>query len=83
MRTPIRVKADDARPHRSGRTRRRTRPQQRSGHLVCAQAGEVNTGCFDPFPALTEICRGHDAWLHVDGAVGLWAAASREFDSPD
>jgi glutamate/tyrosine decarboxylase-like PLP-dependent enzyme len=48
--------------------------------IVCAQAGEVNTGCFDPFPALTEICREHDAWLHVDGAVGLWAAASREFD---
>jgi glutamate/tyrosine decarboxylase-like PLP-dependent enzyme len=48
--------------------------------IVCAQAGEVNTGCFDPFPALTEICGEHDAWLHVDGAVGLWAAASREFD---
>jgi glutamate/tyrosine decarboxylase-like PLP-dependent enzyme len=48
--------------------------------IVCAQAGEVNTGCFDPFPALAEICERHDAWLHVDGAVGLWAAASREFD---
>jgi glutamate/tyrosine decarboxylase-like PLP-dependent enzyme len=49
--------------------------------IVCAQAGEVNTGCFDPFPALAEICERHEAWLHVDGAVGLWAAASREFDS--
>jgi glutamate/tyrosine decarboxylase-like PLP-dependent enzyme len=49
--------------------------------IVCAQAGEVNTGCFDPFPALAEVCGRHDAWLHVDGAVGLWAAASREFDS--
>jgi glutamate/tyrosine decarboxylase-like PLP-dependent enzyme len=48
--------------------------------IVCAQAGEVNTGCFDPFPALAEICGEHDAWLHVDGAVGLWAASSREFD---
>jgi glutamate/tyrosine decarboxylase-like PLP-dependent enzyme len=48
--------------------------------IVCAQAGEVNTGCFDPFPALAEICERHEAWLHVDGAVGLWAAASREFD---
>ena len=48
--------------------------------IVCAQAGEVNTGCFDPFPALAEVCREHDAWLHVDGAVGLWAASSREFD---
>ena len=49
--------------------------------IVCAQAGEVNTGCFDPFPALAEICERHGAWLHVDGAVGLWAASSREFDS--
>jgi glutamate/tyrosine decarboxylase-like PLP-dependent enzyme len=49
--------------------------------IVCAQAGEVNTGCFDPFEEITEICNRHDAWLHVDGAVGLWAAASREFDS--
>jgi glutamate/tyrosine decarboxylase-like PLP-dependent enzyme len=49
--------------------------------IVCAQAGEVNTGCFDPFPAIADVCERHDAWLHVDGAVGLWAAASREFDS--
>ncbi len=48
--------------------------------IVCAQAGEVNTGCFDPFPALADVCREHDAWLHVDGAVGLWAASSRKFD---
>jgi glutamate/tyrosine decarboxylase-like PLP-dependent enzyme len=48
--------------------------------IVCAQAGEVNTGCFDPFEPLAEICERHGAWLHVDGAVGLWAAASREFD---
>jgi glutamate/tyrosine decarboxylase-like PLP-dependent enzyme len=44
--------------------------------IVCAQAGEVNTGCFDPFDELAEICARHGAWLHVDGAVGLWAAAS-------
>lgn len=44
--------------------------------IVCAQAGEVNTGCFDPFDALADVCERHDAWLHVDGAVGLWAAAS-------
>jgi glutamate/tyrosine decarboxylase-like PLP-dependent enzyme len=48
--------------------------------IVCAQAGEVNTGCFDPFDALAGVCDRHDAWLHIDGAVGLWAAASREFD---
>jgi glutamate/tyrosine decarboxylase-like PLP-dependent enzyme len=49
--------------------------------IICAQAGEVNTGCFDPFAALADVRDRHDAWLHVDGAVGLWAAASREFDS--
>ncbi len=48
--------------------------------IVCAQAGEVNTGCFDPFPAIADACEGNGAWLHVDGAVGLWAAASSEFD---
>jgi aromatic-L-amino-acid decarboxylase len=44
--------------------------------IVCAQAGEVNTGSYDPFVEIVEIVRGTDAWLHVDGAFGLWAAAS-------
>jgi glutamate/tyrosine decarboxylase-like PLP-dependent enzyme len=44
--------------------------------IVCAQAGEINTGAFDPLPAITEACRAHGAWCHVDGAFGLWAAAS-------
>ena len=48
--------------------------------IVCAQAGEVNTGCFDPFEELADVCGEHGAWLHIDGAVGLWAAASPQFD---
>jgi glutamate/tyrosine decarboxylase-like PLP-dependent enzyme len=44
--------------------------------IVCAQAGEVNTGSFDPLPEIVELVRNTDAWLHVDGAFGLWAAAS-------
>ena len=44
--------------------------------IVCAQAGEVNTGGFDPLPEIVDIVRSTDAWLHVDGAFGLWAAAS-------
>jgi glutamate/tyrosine decarboxylase-like PLP-dependent enzyme len=48
------------------------------GSLVCAQAGNVNSGAFDPFPVLSDACRRRDAWLHVDGAFGLWALASRE-----
>jgi glutamate/tyrosine decarboxylase-like PLP-dependent enzyme len=47
--------------------------------IVCAQAGEVNTGCFDPFEGIADACGEHGAWLHVDGAVGLWAAASPRF----
>jgi glutamate/tyrosine decarboxylase-like PLP-dependent enzyme len=44
--------------------------------IVCAQAGEVNTGSFDPFPAIADLAEEAGAWLHVDGALGLWAAAS-------
>ena len=44
--------------------------------IVCAQAGNVNTGAFDPLRPIGEATREHGAWLHVDGAFGLWAAAS-------
>lgn len=44
--------------------------------IVCAQAGNVNTGEFDPLDELAARCREAGAWLHVDGAFGLWAAAS-------
>ena len=44
--------------------------------IVCAQAGEVNTGCFDPLDEVASACEAHGAWLHVDGAIGLWAAAT-------
>jgi glutamate/tyrosine decarboxylase-like PLP-dependent enzyme len=44
--------------------------------IVCAQAGEINTGAFDPFDAIVDACRERGAWCHVDGAFGLWAAAS-------
>jgi glutamate/tyrosine decarboxylase-like PLP-dependent enzyme len=46
--------------------------------IVCAQAGEVNTGAFDPFEEIAAAAKDHGAWLHVDGAFGLWAAASPE-----
>ena len=44
--------------------------------LVCAQAGNVNTGAFDPLFEIAECVHEHSGWLHVDGAFGLWAAAS-------
>jgi glutamate/tyrosine decarboxylase-like PLP-dependent enzyme len=44
--------------------------------IICAQAGEVNTGAFDPLGEIADAAEEHGAWLHVDGAFGLWAAAS-------
>ncbi len=46
--------------------------------IVCLQAGNVNTGASDPFIPLIEWARERGAWIHVDGAFGLWAAASPE-----
>jgi glutamate/tyrosine decarboxylase-like PLP-dependent enzyme len=44
--------------------------------IVVAQVGEVNTGAIDDMPRVVELAREHGAWCHVDGAFGLWAAAS-------
>ncbi|HEX6202565.1 MAG TPA: pyridoxal-dependent decarboxylase, partial [Thermoanaerobaculia bacterium] len=44
--------------------------------IVCAQAGDVNSGACDRFAEIVPLAREHGAWLHVDGAFGLWAAAS-------
>lgn len=44
--------------------------------IVCAQAGEVNTGSFDPLEEIADAARRAGAWLHVDGAFGIWAAVS-------
>jgi glutamate/tyrosine decarboxylase-like PLP-dependent enzyme len=44
--------------------------------IVCAQAGEVNTGASDPFDEVCAAAAEHGSWVHVDGAFGLWAAAA-------
>lgn len=44
--------------------------------ILCLQAGEVNTGEFDPFAQVIPIAKDAGAWVHVDGAFGLWARAS-------
>ena len=47
--------------------------------IVVAQAGQINTGAFDPFSDLIEIARAAGAWMHVDGAFGLWARANPSY----
>ena len=44
--------------------------------IVCAQAGNVNTGAFDPMEDIVDRAHAAGAWVHVDGAFGLWAAAA-------
>src|SRR6201996_2763812 len=69
-----RVAVDD-----QGRMKPDALPALDAHTLVCVQAGNVNTGAFDP---AGEICaRAHDAgsWVHVDGAFGYWAAASPKY----
>lgn len=44
--------------------------------LVCAQAGNIHSGGFDPIPEIAALCRARGAWLHIDGAFGLWARAN-------
>jgi glutamate/tyrosine decarboxylase-like PLP-dependent enzyme len=58
-----------------GRLRRDLLPDVEGPVLVCAQAGEVNTGAFDPFDDIANWLSERSGWLHVDGAFGLWARA--------
>jgi glutamate/tyrosine decarboxylase-like PLP-dependent enzyme len=46
--------------------------------IVCAQAGDVNSGAFDFFSPVIDAAHEAGAWVHVDGAFGLWAAATPE-----
>jgi glutamate/tyrosine decarboxylase-like PLP-dependent enzyme len=64
------VAADD-----QGRIRPGQLPRLSGPVLLCAQAGEVNTGAFDPFEPLVDWVGERGGWLHVDGAFGLWALA--------
>ncbi|MGV0799263.1 aminotransferase class V-fold PLP-dependent enzyme, partial [Mycolicibacterium elephantis] len=59
-----------------GRMRADALPELSGDTLVCIQAGNVNTGAFDPAEEVCAAARAAGAWVHVDGAFGLWAAAS-------
>jgi glutamate/tyrosine decarboxylase-like PLP-dependent enzyme len=47
--------------------------------IVCLQAGEINTGSFDDFTQACHLAHARSAWVHVDGAFGLWAAVSHRY----
>lgn len=67
----VEVAADE-----QGRLRADDLPDPGPPTLVVLQAGNVNSGACDPFDAVADHFAGSPAWLHVDGAFGLWAAAS-------
>jgi glutamate/tyrosine decarboxylase-like PLP-dependent enzyme len=58
-----------------GRLRADRLPELPPSSILCLQAGNVNTGAFDPFTEACARARAAEAWVHVDGAFGLWAAA--------
>jgi glutamate/tyrosine decarboxylase-like PLP-dependent enzyme len=62
-----------------GRMRADLLPRLDRNTLVCIQAGNVNTGAFDPAREICGQAREQGAWVHVDGAFGLWAAASPKY----
>jgi glutamate/tyrosine decarboxylase-like PLP-dependent enzyme len=62
-----------------GRMRVDALPHLDAQTILCLQAGNVNTGAFDPAAAICPAARAAGAWVHVDGAFGLWAAASPEY----
>jgi glutamate/tyrosine decarboxylase-like PLP-dependent enzyme len=67
----IRVPVDN-----QGRMRPDAFPTLSGPAIVCLQAGNVNTGAFDPASELLPKAKAANAWVHVDGAFGLWAAAT-------
>ena len=69
--TVIRVPVDG-----QGRIRADALPEMTDATIVCIQAGNVNTGAFDPASEICSAAKEVGAWVHVDGAFGLWAAAS-------
>ena len=61
---------------KQGRMRADVFPNLSGPTIVCLQAGNVNTGAFDPAPQIIPKAKAANAWVHVDGAFGLWAAAA-------
>jgi glutamate/tyrosine decarboxylase-like PLP-dependent enzyme len=66
----VKVPADS-----QGRMRADALPSISGPTIVCTQAGNVNTGAFDPISEICDVAHANGAWVHVDGAFGLWAMA--------
>jgi glutamate/tyrosine decarboxylase-like PLP-dependent enzyme len=66
---------DDGRMHMTG-LERTLRNSPDAATIVCLQAGDLHTGLYDPFAEACRIAHGNGAWVHIDGAFGLWAATS-------
>ena len=64
-----------------GRMRADALPAISGPTILCLQAGNLNTGAFDPFSGVIEAAHRAGAWVHVDGAFGLWANASPALES--
>ncbi len=62
-----------------GRMRADALPRIAGPTIVCVQAGNVNTGSFDPLAEIVPRAKEAGAWVHVDGAFGLWAAVTRKY----
>jgi glutamate/tyrosine decarboxylase-like PLP-dependent enzyme len=67
----VRIPTDD-----QGRMISADLPDINGPTIVCTQAGNINSGAFDPVGEICDAVKPHGAWVHVDGAFGLWAAAS-------
>src|ERR1700686_4938399 len=63
-----------------GRMRVDRLPRLSERTILCLQAGNVNTGAFDPAAEICQVAREQGAWVHVDGAFGLWARISRKYE---
>lgn len=70
----VRMPVDD-----QGRVRADQIPTIKTPSIVCLQAGNINSGAFDPIGEICDLLQGSGAWIHVDGAFGLWAAASPRY----
>jgi glutamate/tyrosine decarboxylase-like PLP-dependent enzyme len=62
-----------------GRMKADSLPEMDEKTILCLQAGNVNTGSFDPVKEIVPVAKEKGAWVHIDGAFGLWASVSSKY----